>query len=598
MIFTINGCSVDTEAYEITRNGSLVPVEPQVFDLLVQLLENRDRVVTKDEIIERIWKGRIVSEAALSTRIKAVRQAIGDDGASQACIRTIRRRGFRVVAEVTASAGPAPGASQPPASDWREGETAERPTYASPVAAHGTAARLAGRWRTVALTAAVAVVVLGSAAGWYALQAGRHSPAAIAPAALGMPTGPGIAVLRFRNPAGDSTLDFLEGALTEEIATQLTRFSELRVASRVLTSEYDRNDIELRDLGRKLGAEFLVQGSVRRSAERVRLTAQLLRATDGTLLWAENYEHDRMPADIFAVQQDIAGKVVAAIASISAGVIARHTLDQARGKPPRELSAYECTVRANEIMLTGYSTASHLAIRTCLEAAVAIEPDYAGAWAMLAWIHTLEYTQDMNKRPGTDARELALTAARRAIELAPANPMARFAMARAAYLKRDLDVLYAEAAHALKLNPHEPFLLGNLGNWLAFTGRWDEGVAMIRKAIALNPKVYPRWWHAALGKNHYRKGDFREALAEFKSMNLPNWWWNQVERAYTYGQLGDADNARNAVTKLLELYPGFDLERAVIEHQKFSFEPSYIELAVDGLRKAGVPEKTTVAEKL
>jgi len=96
----------------------------------------------------------------------------------------------------------------------------------------------------------------------------------------------------------------------------------------------------------------------------------------------------------------------------------------------------------------------------------------------------------------------------------------------------------------------------------------------------------------------YSQDVFREALVEFKNMNLPNWWWNQVELAYTYGQLGDIDNARNAVTKLLELYPGFDLERAVIEHQKFSFEPSYIELAVDGLRKAGVPEKTTVAEKL
>src|SRR5262245_9294808 len=115
MMFTINGCSIDTDAYEIRRDGSVIPVEPQVFDLLVQLLENRDRVVTKDEIIERIWHGRAVSETALSSRIKAVRQAIGDDGASQACIRTIRRRGFRVVAEVTAS----------PASESTEVETAE-----------------------------------------------------------------------------------------------------------------------------------------------------------------------------------------------------------------------------------------------------------------------------------------------------------------------------------------------------------------------------------------------------------------------------------------------------------------------------------------
>ena len=101
MIFTINNCTVDTGAYQIRRDGQVIPVEPQVFDLLVLLLKNRDRLVTKDEIIEHIWHGRIVSEASLSSRIKAARQAIGDDGASQGCIRTVHRRGFRVVAEVT-----------------------------------------------------------------------------------------------------------------------------------------------------------------------------------------------------------------------------------------------------------------------------------------------------------------------------------------------------------------------------------------------------------------------------------------------------------------------------------------------------------------
>jgi adenylate cyclase len=612
MIFTINECSVDTEVYEVRRHGSLVPVEPQVFDLLVHLLENTDRVVTKDEIIARIWNGRIVSEAALSSRIKAVRQAIGDDGASQACIRTIRRRGFRVVAEVTrgahaAAVDPQPGEIEshrpPPDAHRRQVEDADPPidtrAISSDSAGVRTGSGTTGRWHAAAVVALVAALLSGvAAAGWYALQPGGHVPAPISPAALGMPTGPGIAVLRFNNPSGDSTLDFLEGAITEEIGTQLTRFSELRVVARALTSEYDRKDIDLRDIGRKLGAEFLVQGSLRRSGDRVRLTAQLLKSTDGTLLWAESYEHHLTPADIFAVQEDIASKVVAAVASISAGVITRQKLEEARGKPPRDLSAYECTIRANEFMLAGFSAASHLAIRTCLEAAVASEPDYAAAWAMLAWIHTFEFSLGLNKVPGSDARERALAAARRAIELAPANPMARFAMARAAYLMRDLDVFYAEAAHALRLNPHEPFLLGNLGNWLAFSGRWDEGVVMIKKAIALNPKVYPRWWHAALGKDHYRQGEYREALVEFKNMNLPNWWWNQVELAYTYGQLGDMENARAATAKLLELYRGFDLEKAVMEHRKFSFQQSYIDRAIDGLRKAGVPEKSPDPEKL
>lgn len=591
MLYTINQCLIDTDAYELRRNGSAVPVEPQVFDLLVYLLKNRDRLVSKDEIIEHIWHGRIVSEAALSSRIKAVRQAIGDDGVSQALIRTVHRRGFRVVAAVTEGAsGPAPEIAALPSSEHEAALTAATPTPAR----HAL-------WSTSALRASVlimlvAAVVSASAAGWYALQPGRPATDPIS-AATRMPTGAGIAVLRFANPSGDQTLGFLEGGITEEIATQLTRFSELRVAARALTSEYDGKDVDPRDLGRKLGAEFLVRGSVRHADERVRVTAQLLKATDGTLIWAESYEHPLTPADIFAIQEDIAGKVVATVASISAGVITRQKLEQARGKPPRALSAYECTIRAHEFMLAGFTAASHLATRTCLEAAVEGEPDYAAAWAMLAWIYTFEYTQGLNKRLGTDAREAALVAARRAIELAPANPMARFAMARANYLMHDLDVFYAEATRALSLNPHEPFLLGNLGNWLAFSGRWDDGVAMVRKAIALNPKVYPRWWHAALGKNHFRKGEYREALVEFKNMNLPNWWWNQVELAYTYGHLGELDHARAAAGKLRELYPGFDLEKAVIEHKKFSFEPAYIERAIEGLRLAGVPEKSLDPEE-
>jgi len=590
MRFTINGCSIDTGSYEIRRNGVVVPIEPQVFDLLIYLLERRDRVITKDEIIEHIWNGRCVSDAALSSRIKAVRQAIGDDGASQTCIRTIHRRGFRVVAPVTQDGTPA--TSPAPIENAIEPDQATVISPAGETMVHRILAhRVLAAVRTRANAMIAVVAVLLGAAFLYALSPGASSRIAASSPTLGMPRGPAIAVLRFQNPSSEPALDFLQGAITEEIATQLTRFAELRVNSHVPISEVI-DKINAGELGRKLGAEFVLQGSVRRAGERVRLSAQLIKTTDGTLLWADTYEHKLTPADIFAVQDDIASKVVAAVASFSTGAITRQKLDQARGKPPHALSAYECTIRTNEMMLAGFSAETHLASRNCLEAAVTAEPDYAAAWAMLAWVHTLEYSQDMNKRPDMDPRQLSLAAARRAIALAPANSMARFAMARATYLLRDLEVFYAEAERALTLNPHEPFLLGNIGNWLAFSGRWDEGVAMVRKAIALNPKVYPRWWHAALGKNHYRKGEYREALVEFKNMNLPNWWWNQVELAYTYGQLGEVENARAAVAKLLELYPGFDLEKAAAEHAKFSFEQSYIERAVEGLRKAGVPKKS------
>jgi adenylate cyclase len=537
MIFRINDCLIDTNAYEVRRNGRPVPVQPQVLDLLILLLENRDRLVTKDEIIDRIWHGRIVSDAALDSRIKSARQTIGDSGASQELIRTIRGRGFRFVGEVEQARGEAAG---------------EAMTTVAPA-----------------------------------------TSAATPTAALGMPAGPGIAVLRFNDASCDADSKFLGAAIVEEIATQLTRFSELRVAARALTTEYDSTNVNIGEVGRKLGVDFLVMGSLRQAGDRIRVTAHLVKTRDGQLFWAETYERCLTPADIFATEDDIASKVVAAIASISAGMIARETLGRGRGKPPRELSAYECIVSANEMMNSGFSAATHLTTRPCLEGAVAREPDCAAAWAVLAWVHTLEYAYDYNKRAGCDPREEALIAARRAVDLAPANPVVRFAMARAAYIMGDLDLFYAEASNALTLSPHDPLLLGNLGNWLAFSGRWEEGVALVKKAIALNPKGYPRWWHAAIGKNYYRKGALREALAEFKNMNLPDWWWNQVELAYTYGQLGDLENARLAVKRLTELYPGFDLEKAIEEHRKFSFEQSYIDLAIDGLRKAGIPERST-----
>jgi TolB-like protein/DNA-binding winged helix-turn-helix (wHTH) protein len=455
MRFTINGCSIDTGSYEVRRNGVVVPIEPQVFDLLIYLLEHRDRVITKDEIIEHIWNGRCVSDAALSSRIKAVRQAIGDDGASQTCIRTIHRRGFRVVAPVTQDGIPVTS-SAPNDSAASDNSNAIEPDHAtamSPLGATMAHRVLAAIRARASAMAAIVVAVLG-AAFWYALSPGASSRIAVSSPTLGMPRGPGIAVLRFQNPGSDPALDFLQGALTEEIATQLTRFAELRVNSHVPVSEVV-DKINASELGRKLGLEFVLQGSVRRAAERVRLSAQLIKTLDGTLLWAETYEHKLTPADIFAVQDDIASKVVAAVASFSTGAITRQKLDQARGKPPHALSAYECTIRTNEMMLAGFSAETHLASRNCLETAVEAEPDYAAAWAMLAWVHTLEYSQDMNKRPGTDPRQLSLDAARRAIALAPANSMARFAMARANYLLRDLEVFYAEVERALTLNPHE-----------------------------------------------------------------------------------------------------------------------------------------------
>jgi adenylate cyclase len=196
-----------------------------------------------------------------------------------------------------------------------------------------TGLKVEGRRRVASVAAASAAIVLALAAAGYFLWPGRTAPVPITAAALGMPTGPGIAVRQFNNLSDDPTLNFFGDAIAEEIVTELTRFSELRVAARAVTSEVDRKESDVKEIARKLGVEFLVQGSLRRSSERVRVNAQLLKAMDGTLLWAETYDRELTPTDMFVVQEDIASKVVAAVASISAGVIAREALGQTRGKP-------------------------------------------------------------------------------------------------------------------------------------------------------------------------------------------------------------------------------------------------------------------------
>src|SRR5262245_30352804 len=212
MIFRVNDRLIDIGTYEVRRDGQVVPVEPQVFDLLVLLIENRDRLVTKDEIVDRIWHGRAVSEAALNSRIKSARQAIGDNGSAQELIRTIRQRGFRFVG---------------PVGQWTSADTGDLETAGAP-------------------------------------NGSRCAPSM----SLSMPAGPGVGIMPFSSACNSADEKFLCNAIADEIAAQLTRFSELRVIPHATTSER-KADAANADLGRELGLDFLVTGHLRQASDRI-----------------------------------------------------------------------------------------------------------------------------------------------------------------------------------------------------------------------------------------------------------------------------------------------------------------------------------------
>ena len=241
----------DSERRELRRGSDVVPTTPQVFDLLHYLISNRERVVSKDDLVNAIWKGRAVSDAALTTRLNATRTAIGDTGEEQRLIRTLPRKGFRFVGNVTEKEGPAiPEA----------GRRAEEAPQAAPM----------------------------------------------------LPDGPSIAVLPFANLSSDPEQEYFADGIVEDITMALSRFPWLFVISRNSSFTYKGRTVDVKLVGRDLGVRYVLEGSVRRTGTRIRIAGQLINAESGAHLWADHF--DGTLEDMFDLQDRVTTSVVSAIA--------------------------------------------------------------------------------------------------------------------------------------------------------------------------------------------------------------------------------------------------------------------------------------------
>jgi TolB-like protein/tetratricopeptide (TPR) repeat protein len=431
--------------------------------------------------------------------------------------------------------------------------------------------------------AAAMVLVIAGVVTWQATRSSEpDSEVPSEDPVLTLPKGPSIAVLPFTNMSGDPEQEYFADGITDEIITELTRFRDLFVIARNSTFQYTGQSVDVREVGRKLGVRYVLEGSVRKAADTIRVSAQLLDATTGTHLWAETYDRDLTAANILSVQDDITEQVVATIAGTH-GVISRVGLEGTRGKGTENLEAYDCVIRAQAYFAV-FSPDEHLRTRTCLERAVELDPDYSDAWAWLILIYTDEYAFGFNPRPNSLDR--AAEVARRAVDLDPTNQMAHWFFARAQFFRHELDSFFVEAERALALNPNNATVLASAGSYLAYAGKWERGLALVKKAVALNPH-HPGWYYFPFFWDHYRKAEYEEALAQAQKINLPGLFWTYVTLAAGYGQLGRKEEAQAAVADLLELYPDYP-ENARHEFRKYNWSEDLIENIMDGLRKAGL----------
>jgi adenylate cyclase len=405
---------------------------------------------------------------------------------------------------------------------------------------------------------------------------------------LALPTGPVVAVLPFENLSRDTDQEYFSDGLTDDIITALSRFKDLFVIARNSTFRYKGQAVDVRQLSRELGARYVLEGSVQKAGNTLRVTAQLLDAKDGTHLWAETYDRELSASSIFAVQDEISEQVVATIAG-GQGVISRTRFSEVKGKPTDQLDAYESVLQHYVYNRDNIVGIEHAKLRDALERAVDSDPGYADAWACLSAIYTDEYRYNFNPLP--DSLDRALEAARRAVASDPGSQRAHLALAAAYFYRHELDAFFAEAERTIALNPNDAMVLAGLGTRLHWAGD-ERGIDLVRRAMKLDP-FHPTWCHVPIASHHFERGEYEEALAAARKIDMPGYFRAQIILAAIYAELGRQKEARSALEKLLELYPDFTTGKLVEEWRKWNVPDERTRHYVAALRKAGLPEEST-----
>jgi len=391
-----------------------------------------------------------------------------------------------------------------------------------------------------------------------------------------------VAVLPFINIGCDPEQQYFADGLTEDIITDLARFRLLQVASRSASFRYRRQGGDARRIGRELGADYLVLGSLRRHGTRLRLTAQLVDARCDNQIWAERF--DREEEDVFAV----ADELVRTIASTLAGRVNAAGSELARRKPPASLAAYECVLRANAAEMQVGDPAAEEEMRRFYEQAVELDPDYGRARAGLAIAYLRAWFRDMS---GSEAAlDSALLLAKRAVALDQNDSECQETLGWILLHCQSFELARQYYARSLELNPISPETLASMGALCSFEGRPEEGIAWFQEARRIDPFFEPTWYWQLLGATSYNARHYDEAVAAFeRSVGKPV--WVDAYLAACHAQAGRAEQAARLAALVARLCPDFSPDLLAAK-EPFALA-SDREHLLDGLRKAGLaaPER-------
>lgn len=446
--------------------------------------------------------------------------------------------------------------------------------------------RIAAR-RPTQVVAAAAIVLLLAGASFLLTIGDPSDRGSVAQSDLmALPKGPSIAVLPFDNLSGDKTQEFFSDGITEEIISDLAQFRGIRILGRNTTFQYKNKPVNISALGQDLGVDYVLEGSVRRAADTVRVTAQLIETKGGTHVWASSFDRNLTPSALIAVQDEISEKVVGALAT-PYGVISRDkTMRTPERQAPEDLGAYECVLKYYA-HARAPTEDSHLDVRTCLQRTIAAEPDYAEAWAATALSRLDEFRLGLVPMgDDTEILDRARRAAEQAVALDSRSVLAHQALFLIQFHSGEFDRFRHTAEAALALNPNHSDMVADYAICLVLIGDDDRGVALARKAIAMSPHPAP-WYHATPMIYHMRKGDDTRALLHAKAFAEGQFYWSSVFLVVLHERLGNKDLANAAVRTLLRQKPDFPLVWRA-EFRKWHVTEDLERTLVNGLVQAGL----------
>ena len=550
MLLSFNEFQIDEKNYTLCSDGEECNVEPLVFDLILFLARNPQRLISRDELIENVWSNRIVSDATISSCIKAARQALGDNGNEQRIIRTVRSRGFQFLADVTT------------VEDVPEKFKTAQAQNLAPAPQSETVA---------AVPVERAVERSGDRGGVNAL--GDFT----------LPERPSIAVLPFETL--DQTIEHIVfgDGLTHDVISRISRLRWLFVIARGSTFTFRNSTNRIDEIARALGVRYVANGTVRFAGDRVRVNAFLVDAVSGHEIWAERF--DRQIDDIFAIQDEISGAIVSHLE------VEIEEAEQKRAllSPPESLDAWSNYHRGlwhmHRFSKDNFAQAEHFFQRSC-----EIDPASPRSFAGLSFVnfqrHFLGLVPDRE-----EALDRAFELAEHSIELDPKDPLGHMALGRALLMRREYDHSIDELETSIRLNPNLAPAQFSLSRTLMAAGISERGIEAADIARRLSPNDPMRFAMLSVRANCLAQmGEFAEAVKWVQqATHQSNAHFHILAIAvYITCAADEMDLAQKYKDRLLRNRPDYKISDFFRGFPLRSKE--HIALVVDGLRKAGLPE--------